>query len=51
MKCNWCGKGKGKSFTKDKQGNVFYYYCKDCAKDLIVWEGFKIEEKQRETEI
>lgn len=30
MKCNWCRKGKGRNYTKDKEGRIFYYYCQEC---------------------
>lgn len=33
MKCNWCGKGEGKNYTKDKNGMIYYYYCHICVGD------------------
>ncbi len=30
MKCNWCGKGQGKNFTKTTNGDIYYYYCIKC---------------------
>ncbi len=33
MKCNYCGKGKGKNHTKDKEGKLYYYYCQECVGD------------------
>jgi len=33
MRCNWCGKGNGRNYTKDKDGKIYYYYCLECHKD------------------
>jgi len=33
MKCNWCGKGTGRNYTKDGRGKLFYYFCVDCVQD------------------
>lgn len=33
MKCNWCGKGIGRNYTRDVHGKLFYYFCVDCVKD------------------
>jgi len=42
MKCNWCGKGKGRNRTTDKKtGKVMYYYCSNC----IGFINKEIEEK------
>lgn len=30
MKCNWCGKGQGKNYTRSKNGDIYYYYCIEC---------------------
>ena len=33
MKCNWCGKGEGRNYTKNREGDIYYYYCQDCLTD------------------
>ena len=50
MKCNWCGKGKGRNYSKDKEtGMIYYYYCLDCHKDcfngVYLTDNFKEVEK------
>ena len=31
MKCNYCHKGKGRNYTRDRNGVVYYYYCAECV--------------------
>ena len=34
MKCNWCGEGDGRNYTKDRKTNkLMYYFCQDCIGD------------------
>jgi len=41
LKCIWCGKGKGKHFTKNSNNEIYYYVCKD---DL----GFIVKEQNEQ---
>ena len=34
MRCNWCGKGDGKNYTTNKEGDKYWYYCKDCLGEI-----------------
>ncbi len=34
MKCNWCGKGSGRGYTRDASGLAFYYYCFKCIREI-----------------
>jgi late competence protein required for DNA uptake (superfamily II DNA/RNA helicase) len=36
MRCNWCGKGSGRNYTKDKEMNLYYYYCEDCCITQVI---------------
>lgn len=31
MKCNYCGKGTGRNYTKGKDGKNYYYFCQECV--------------------
>ncbi len=42
MKCNWCGEGNGQSYTKNKKGVIYYYYCYKCVGDFTKELSFKI---------
>jgi len=48
MKCNWCGEGKGRNYTTDKEGKIYYYYCQKCVGDF---KQNPFEQKDREAGI
>lgn len=45
MRCNWCRKGEGRNYTRDKQGKVYYYYCQKCLGQINI--ELTPEEKQK----
>lgn len=51
LRCNWCGKGLGKNFTKASNGDIYYYYCSDCIgfinKELNPMSAFYRERDKR----
>jgi len=37
MKCNWCGEGEGRNYTKSytpMNTKTYFYYCYECIGDI-----------------
>lgn len=43
MRCNWCDKGEGRTYTKSRSGMIFYYYCQECIGDITKGMPFTFE--------